>query len=746
MAGSRLQRRKVELLLDTVERLPTLPGVARRLLALLVSDNPSTREIQQAIESDATLAARVLSLAARASDAGRYVTTIQAALKAVGLQEVFADLLSVSILDTEVLRRAKLVRLWRHNLATGMAAQIIAARLGTVSPDEALLAALVHDIGHVALASLMPKAFGQVFEHIEATGADLLEAERDLLSVDHAVIGRQLALRWGFPPALQNVIWLHHQANVPAPEENGAARLIQVVRLADLIARQEGFGYHPSEQVRDNTAEVAERLGLSGAGAEEIGQRVADAVELNARAIGMEDEPTPGQLWRLVVAANERLGTFYRTASDRRRELQVHTHRADLLIQLNGRLAACRSSREVLETVADTAREVLGLRTVVAYLLARNFDYIEGVRCTAERGIEDRFLYEVPESQTLETLLADRSGPAGAVLVPVRAERAESWLFERAGERLGPGPFYTIPMIVENVKVGGMVFTLPARRTDLEPYETAELVALANLAGVAVKRAQAEADLIALSEELAEANRELALAQETRLQERNVAALSEMAAGAAHEINNPLAVISGRAQQLVGGEKDTARRDMLQSIIEQTERASDIIRELRQFARPPRPQPQAVDAAALAKAVADEFQDQLKGSPVTLRVESPQAVPPIRVDAEQVRDALREVVRNAVEACAQGGHVTVMVRPLAVEAAVRIAVADDGPGMEPQVRARAFDPFYSGYEAGRHRGLGLPKAFRAVQANGGQMALESTPGQGTTVRMTFPAAEAETPA
>jgi len=71
MTGSRLQRRKVELLLDTVERLPTLPGVARRLLALLVSDNPSAREIQQAIESDATLAARLLSLAARAGSDNR---------------------------------------------------------------------------------------------------------------------------------------------------------------------------------------------------------------------------------------------------------------------------------------------------------------------------------------------------------------------------------------------------------------------------------------------------------------------------------------------------------------------------------------------------------------------------------------------------------------------------------------------------------------------------------------------------
>jgi signal transduction histidine kinase len=62
--------------------------------------------------------------------------------------------------------------------------------------------------------------------------------------------------------------------------------------------------------------------------------------------------------------------------------------------------------------------------------------------------------------------------------------------------------------------------------------------------------------------------------------------------------------------------------------------------------------------------------------------------------------------------------------------------------MDPAIRTRAFDPFYSGYEAGRHRGMGLPKAYRAVQANGGRMALDSTPGEGTTVRMTFRAAGA----
>ncbi|HUX00568.1 MAG: HDOD domain-containing protein [Phycisphaerae bacterium] len=746
MAASSLKRRKVELLLDGVERLPTLPGVAQHLLALLVSAKSAPREIQQVLESDAALAARVLQLAVHFGHAPTPESiTIQGLLRTVGLEEIAADLLSVDIVDAEVLRRGRLVRLWKHNLATAMAAQVVAARLGTVPPDQALLAGLLHDLGHVALPVLMPKAFGQVIERVEAGGADFLEVERELAGMDHAVLGKQLAQRWGFPEAIQNVIWLHHQANIPV-EQSGAGPLIRVVRLADLIARQEGFGYHPSEQIRDNAQELAERLGLAGAQTEAIGQQVADAIGANIRAVGMEDEPTPGQLWRLVSAANRRLGGAYRAVSDQRREVQVQFRRADLLIRLNGRLADCHSSREVLETIAETACEVLGLRLVVPYLLARSYEYVEGVSATGEGGIEHHFLYEVSQSETLRTLLSEDVAPLGGVIGPVRAERVEAWLFERLGERLGAGPFYTVAMVVEGVKIGGIVFALAGGKKDTGPQETAELVALANLAGVALKRAQAEADLVALSEELAEANRELTAAQEARLQQRNVASLSEMAAGAAHEINNPLAVISGRAQQLLGPEQDAARRQMLESIVEQSDRISDIIGQLRRFARPPRPQPETVDPAALVRSVADDCRAELEGTPVTVTIEAHKAVPAVRVDPGQVAEALREVVRNGIEACARGGTcVTILVQPLAAEDAVRIAVVDDGPGMSPHVRARAFDPFYCGYEAGRHRGMGLPKAFRAVEANGGQMALESTPGQGTTVRITFPAA-AEKPA
>jgi signal transduction histidine kinase len=145
--------------------------------------------------------------------------------------------------------------------------------------------------------------------------------------------------------------------------------------------------------------------------------------------------------------------------------------------------------------------------------------------------------------------------------------------------------------------------------------------------------------------------------------------------------------------------------------------------------------------------VAEGFQEEAAAASVELTVEQVPGVPEIAADADQVAEALGEVVRNALEACSddRGATVTLMARSIPSEEAVRIVVVDDGSGMEPRDRARAFDPFFSGREAGRHRGLGLPKAFRAVQANGGQMSVESEPGQGTTVRLMFPAAGAATP-
>ncbi|MBM4017786.1 MAG: HDOD domain-containing protein [Planctomycetes bacterium] len=743
MAASGLQRRKLEVLVDEVENLPTLPGVGHHLLSLLGDDRPSRRDLQLVVEADAALSARAVRLALQAGRPAEAVTSIDDVFDSVPLGALVADLLSIETLDPETAADLALARLWRHTLACGMAAQVIANRLGTVAPSAALLAGILHDIGQIALATALPRAYSQVLEHAQAAGLDLLAAERTMLGIDHAVLGKRLARRWGFSETLQNAIWLHHQSQIPA-ERTAAATLIQVVRLADLVVRQEGFGYQPSEQIHDRAAEVAERLGLSSASAHQVGRQVVTAFDLNAQPIGMDRTPALEEMWSAAAEARGRLGRLFRAESRHAAQAEAQARRADLLMSLNSRLAACRSIQDVLSTVAANAREALAVSAVAPYLLSRDGDYVEGVLCPPQGGGE-HFIHGLKKGEGVEALSAEPAPTAAGT--PVRAERLEAWLFERHGARLGSGPFYTISMTAGDARVGGVVFSLRPGSGELSAQQAGELAALASVAAVALKRVQAEADLLALSEELAEVNRQLQAAEHDRLQRRNVASLGEMAAGAAHEINNPLAIISGRAQQLAAEEKTPARQEMLKSIIQQAARISDIIADLRLFARPPAPQPEEVDPAALARQVAEEFLTgpQAADSP-RIRLEAAEAAPKVRIDPAQVGGALREVVRNALEACSngRGANVTIAVRSVAAQGAVRLIVTDDGPGMDPQVRARAFDPFFCGRDAGRHRGMGLPKAYQAVLASGGQMTLESDAGRGTTVRMTFPAAGPQT--
>jgi hypothetical protein len=217
-------------------------------------------------------------------------------------------------------------------------------------------------------------------------------------------------------------------------------------------------------------------------------------------------------------------------------------------------------------------------------------------------------------------------------------------------------------------------------------------------------------------------------------------ALREFAYGAGHEINNPLANIAARAQALLADEQDPERRRRLATIVDQAYRARDMIGGLMVFARPPRPQPAAVDLDGLVRAVLDPLAAVARAR--NLRLEySPAPVPVVvDVDARQVQEALRVIIMNAFEAVDEGGRVEIAcVRPSGGPAGrCLLTVGDDGPGMDADAARRAFDPFYSGRDAGRGIGLGLPKAWRLIEGSGGEVSIESRPGQGTRVTIAFP--------
>lgn len=211
------------------------------------------------------------------------------------------------------------------------------------------------------------------------------------------------------------------------------------------------------------------------------------------------------------------------------------------------------------------------------------------------------------------------------------------------------------------------------------------------------------------------------------LESEKLEALAEFAAGAGHEINNPLAVISGRAQLLLRGEDDPQRRQDLAIIHVQAMRIHDMIADLMMFARPPSPDLRPADLGP----VVDSALAALSAKSATLEVQliraGERAAAPAVVDARQIEVAVRALVDNALNACERGGRVTVELRRASDDAqppAWEIVVSDDGPGLTEEARRHAFDPFYSGRQAGRGLGMGLPKAWRIATNHGGSLAAE----------------------
>jgi two-component system, NtrC family, sensor kinase len=224
-----------------------------------------------------------------------------------------------------------------------------------------------------------------------------------------------------------------------------------------------------------------------------------------------------------------------------------------------------------------------------------------------------------------------------------------------------------------------------------------------------------------------------------RLQADKLSTLAEFAAGAGHEINNPLAVISGQAQYLLGHEAEPARQRSLQTIIAQTQRIHDLLTELMQFARPPRPQKRPMDLGSLIREVTVSLSDLATQRQVRLVSTEPEQPLDLDADPRQLRTALTCLLRNAIEAAPADGWAGVRVQ-LPAPDRLDLIVEDNGAGPTPPQREHMFDPFYSGRQAGRGRGLGLPTAWRLAREHGGDVYFDDLSGGPTRFVLTLPRA------
>ncbi|MCA9247884.1 MAG: HAMP domain-containing histidine kinase [Planctomycetales bacterium] len=233
---------------------------------------------------------------------------------------------------------------------------------------------------------------------------------------------------------------------------------------------------------------------------------------------------------------------------------------------------------------------------------------------------------------------------------------------------------------------------------------------------------------------------DLETAFQRTLHREKLESLRQLAYGASHEINNPLANISARAQSLLKEETSPENRRRLAAIKTQAHRAHEMIADMMLFSRPPALHVERLDLAELLAELVAELAEQsaAQGTRVVSRgLERPLT---IEADPVQLQVALQALLRNSLEAIGQGGEISITVRRVARQGTPSIAidVQDNGPGISDDAMRHLFDPFYSGREAGRGLGFGLSKCWRIVTEHGGAMSASNPATGGAHFRVLLP--------
>ena len=231
------------------------------------------------------------------------------------------------------------------------------------------------------------------------------------------------------------------------------------------------------------------------------------------------------------------------------------------------------------------------------------------------------------------------------------------------------------------------------------------------------------------------------LEERERLRDR-LAAVGEMAAAIAHEVKNPLAGIEVMAGLLRRKMTDPEAQTVLTDIINEAKMANAIVQEVLDFVRPIRllVERTAVDAAVHG-AIQLAEQKAHRGS-IDVVVALPPALPQIQADQYQLMQVFTNLLMNAYEAMSGSGRVTISAVRVRLEDggdgrdAVQVEIADNGPGIAPDVAERVFAPFFTTKPQGS--GLGLAIVRKIVDAHDGRIDLRTTPGQGTTICITLP--------
>lgn len=734
-------------ILQQIEALPSLPAVANTILGHVLNQDFDHAKLARIIETDPALSLKVLEHANSATYITRgQVAQVEQGLNRLGSKVVQTLMLSMLIKDSLIKgdKKAEAVQAahWKHSLATAVFASLIAMKTFPALVGEAFGAGVMHDIGGLFLRSHLQDLYVQVMERMEELYEPVLEAEQQIFKTDHTAVGRLIAEKWKLPPALADAIWLHHHsaASLEAFKEN--ARLVAIVALANILAHSTLMD-SPRVMAREKQRQLGlqEFLGLGDKDMQAILAQFAPAFAERAEPFDLDGDQVTLFLSSLQKANQQlmRLGLDLEQANGRLEDANRFTSMGSLV---GLKMSKARSVEEIFESAALCMQESVGVRGGFAYWIVPSERVLQGLIWNGNGNRRSVFFPldgdglpilegEAALPDTLKTIvLTHLERHEGASLMD-RELRLKQFFVMRG---------YCLFPLVGNDFTGEIcVMRSSDRPPKMTPQEYMGYSQVSCVASASLDRVRLFDSLQIRADELSLAlwkNQQINL---QLLQTERLAAVGQLAAGAAHEINNPLAIISARTQLLENRESDEKKRRDLHQISEQIERISAILQSLMGFARPNAPQITKIDVNALLLKIIGLVESIFQTHRIPIVKNLSEEIPLILADPNQLEQVFLNLVINAQHAMEkEGGVLTVSSAFLPDGKRISISVKDTGTGIAPENLSRIFDPFFSTKSEGKGTGLGLSTAYGIVTNHYGEIKVVSAPGMGTEMIVILP--------
>ena len=416
------------------------------------------------------------------------------------------------------------------------------------------------------------------------------------------------------------------------------------------------------------------------------------------------------------------------------KELERQVEALDVLSKVGKSITAVLDTEQLLNRIVDAGLLLTGAEEGSLLLLDQESD---DLYMRAQRNLGERFArgFRVKVSDTI----------AGSV---VRTGKPYWSSVDNQGLKVKTN-YLVMSLAYIPLKIGATVVgvLLIDNRLTNRPFTDNDiylLSTLADYAAIAIEKAELYGQLKRFNEELEqrveERTRELRETQEALIQSEKLASIGQLAAGVAHEINNPIGVILGFAQVLLKrAEPDDPIYRPLSLIEQEGVRCKNIVQDLLDFSRQNKFAPRRLNVVHVIEAAVKLMEHQDSSALVTIERDYAEHLPQVVADENQLQQVYFNIIRNAYQAMPEGGTLRITCASEGNEVLTRFA--DSGVGIPHENLRHVFDPFFTTKEVGQGTGLGLSVSYGIVRQHGGTIEVSSENGGGATFTVRLPAVE-----